>query len=538
MTGWRQLVDAIVRGVDSVEVLSHVQEPTLAALLRTARIHAPEHATLAAAGALWLYRAVGSQPATLTLPHVDLRRAGHGAIEPAGAASLPTVSRPGADTVDQARKAETCDAATAKLLESLLFHGHTQLVTELLVRLHAHGMAVPALFIPDLLARFANAATLRPTLAAVIGAVGRQLAAENPAWHPLSAQAESWDGLMALWQVSDMRARRHLIAQTRAADPTLGRSLLEVHWRQLGSKRREPLIQALERGLSMDDEPFLETVLDDREYSVRRRAAELLARLTDSRLAARMADAAAAYLAWTPDEDAAIAVRPPDTIPPVLQRDGVHNHTRGNRVRWQGAQLSYVVGCVPLSHWEEMWQSTPETIVSAALAGRWPRTLTTGFAHAAMAQHNHAWAAVLLPACDFGHHVLRAVPVLQPGQLDALIQGHVAVDGPLDNDALLVTLVRRWPHVWTDTLTAVWVDAVAVTLEAAAPGGRLDRGVVTAIRDFALRADPCWHAAAVRRWMPQLNTDARTKTAVCEALALLDLRAQMVDLLPDPVSAA
>ena len=42
----------------------------------------------------------------------------------------------------------------------------------------------------------------------------------------------------------------------------------------------------------MDDEPFLESALDDRSREVRQQAADLLTRLPDSRLALRMAERA------------------------------------------------------------------------------------------------------------------------------------------------------------------------------------------------------------------------------------------------------
>lgn len=539
MNVWQHLVDAVVRGADPVAGWTDGADPNLAALLQQiaapgpgdrpedAPEHRPEHSLLAAAGVLAVYRAAGR-----TLPRLT-------AGAPVESAAAPA-----------------CDPAVAALLEHVLEHAHDPLLPEVLARLQAHGVIVPARLAPQLLARFANAATLRTAVSAVVGPAGRQLAAENPAWRALSDAADGWDGLAALWQTADMSGRRHLVAQVRGRDPDLGRALLEVHWRQLAAQGREPLIQALETGLSMADEPFLETVLDDRAQTVRRKAAELLARLPGSRLALRMADAAPAYLAWSPAGDAAsdaagdgtsdvasdtgtaavpaafIAVRPPESLPASLQRDGALAYTRGDRLRWQGAQLSYIIGGVPLRHWEETWQATPDAIVAAALAGRWPRTITTGLAQAATAQHNHAWAAAILPACNFALHVLRAVPVLTSAQLDALLDAHVPADEPLTGDALLVKLVRRRPQPWSDALAARWIHAVGLTLDATAPGAPLDRLVTTALRDFALRAPSACHAAAVARWLPSLHADQRTRAAVREALALLDLRAQLDALLP------
>ncbi len=73
-------------------------------------------------------------------------------------------------------------------------------------------------------------------------------------------------------------------------------------------------------GLSMADEPFLERALDDRDAQVRRRAAELLAGLPDSRLAARLTAAAGSILTL---KDGALNPVFPAAVNDALWRDGV-----------------------------------------------------------------------------------------------------------------------------------------------------------------------------------------------------------------------
>jgi hypothetical protein len=119
------------------------------------------------------------------------------------------------------------------------------------------------------------------------------------------------------------------------------------------------------RALSMDDEPFLERALDDRDAQVRHKAAALLASLPESRLVRRMIATAGDILTLDGGH-----LTP--SFPPAIPRrwcDGVRDH---HRPPWP----SSVRGCCC-----RLWAlsrpgmggpvgATPEEIVRAAGLGR------------------------------------------------------------------------------------------------------------------------------------------------------------------------
>src|SRR5206468_3036992 len=83
--------------------------------------------------------------------------------------------------------------------------------------------------------------------------------------------------------------RLALLEAVRSSEPARGRDLLASTWARDPAADRAALVGLLAVSLSDDDEPFLEAALDDRSANVRQIAAELLARLPNSRRSARMA---------------------------------------------------------------------------------------------------------------------------------------------------------------------------------------------------------------------------------------------------------
>lgn len=70
------------------------------------------------------------------------------------------------------------------------------------------------------------------------------------------------------------------------------RDLLASSWAQESPKDRSDFLAAFEKGLSPDDEAFLESTLGDRRKEVRRVASYLLAHLPESGLRRRMLERA------------------------------------------------------------------------------------------------------------------------------------------------------------------------------------------------------------------------------------------------------
>lgn len=255
----------------------------------------------------------------------------------------------------------------------------SELLAEWLRAVHEKGMRVPPEHLPALAEAARTRPGLRPPLAAVAGPAGSWLGERNPEWSFLVTVADH-----RAWELGTPLQRREWLRRTLATDPGAARTALASTWTREPAGERAELLAVLGEHLVPDDEPFLETALDDRAGQVRETAAELLARLPGSRLAARMRERAARLVQpagerWT--------VTLPDPDDAALLRDA-------GGVRHPAELLRRIVGATPLDHWTRY--GTPEQVLARAEPG----VLRGGWTLAAGRQGDALWGAALLAAAD------------------------------------------------------------------------------------------------------------------------------------------
>jgi hypothetical protein len=143
-------------------------------------------------------------------------------------------------------------------------------------------------------------------------------------------------------------------------------------------------VAALAAKLNMDDEPLLESALDDRSKEVRRAAAELLTGLPESRRAQRMLARALPLLAWIPAEKprmlglrqgqpARLEIALPDACDQPMIRDGIEpkppadRQDLGQKAWW----LFQILRTVPPAIWSRRFNIAPAELIEAAARGEW-----------------------------------------------------------------------------------------------------------------------------------------------------------------------
>lgn len=130
---------------------------------------------------------------------------------------------------------------------------------------------------------------LRQAVTAVLGTRGRWLASVRTRWNWAVAAVEAVD----LDNAMDLPgpARQAALRRARTLDPDGTREFLAAQYdRQPRAVDRQAVVNALEAGLSHDDEALLERALDDLAIGVHDEALRLLRALPDSLLARRAAD--------------------------------------------------------------------------------------------------------------------------------------------------------------------------------------------------------------------------------------------------------
>lgn len=243
-------------------------------------------------------------------------------FQPAAAPTPGTAQAIQAAPSDQHRP---CPARAEALLALLLRGVHpASLLPEWLQLLQRHGARLPARFLPNLLDAVTRQPALRAQIAPVLDERGRWLARLQPAWG--WALAHSGAGARTLlWETGSPGQRVAALRDWRDADPAATRQALIAVWKTEPPEQRALLLPVLAVRLSLEDEPFLETALDDRRKEVRTAAQRLLAQLPGSRLGQRMLARLAPLLQI--ERRLFRAERLNLTLPaacdPPMQRDGV-----------------------------------------------------------------------------------------------------------------------------------------------------------------------------------------------------------------------
>ena len=134
---------------------------------------------------------------------------------------------------------------------------------------------------------------LRDAVYPVLGERGSWLSQFNPAWSWVNGYVPHLESAFpsdaeTIWQEGTTTQRCEILRRLRAIDAGKARAWLESAWKQEKAEVRLELLQTLEIGLSVEDEPFLERILDDRAASVKSAVPRLLARIPTSAFAERM----------------------------------------------------------------------------------------------------------------------------------------------------------------------------------------------------------------------------------------------------------
>ncbi len=461
----------------------------------------PEHHFLSQASAITLHEQAGKLPKQLTKPNTFSQKSTE--------ELLP------------------CSPAINRRLGAMIEGQHQNLLPELLTALAKAGQRVPEEHLPNLLARGAKSATLRPTILPVLGESGRWLASQNPAWGYAAPKLGDWDGMKAQWDKATPVQKQTLLRQMRHLDPEQGRQLLESTWKTEPPPNRLNLMKSLDVGLSMADEPFLEIALDDRTSTVRRKAADLLAQLPQSRLCQRMIQHTATLLRWAPRNPIKLHVKFPSLISPTMIRDGVLPRPKGNLSRIRAAQMLEMLGAVPLDHWTNKWQVPPERIIAATRTSQWPRTLIRSFSLAAERQNQQSWAKALIETDRYSVYTVKLVKLLEITEFQAMLQHLSNPKRPL-KDSPFLNVLRKWPHPWNDDIARIWIDHITAYLKKHPDEDAAQPTLRTNIKVFARLCPTHFIDEIVETHLPLTKDRSYWQLFIQDFIAILKVRQAML----------
>jgi hypothetical protein len=313
--------------------------------------------------------------------------------------------------------------------------------------------------------------------------------------------------------------RPAILEAVRRADASQGRDLLSSTWKSDPAAERAALLSVLAVRLCDDDEPFLESALDDRSAGVRQVAVDLLARLPASRRAARMAERLQALVRY----DGMLSFASPGEPDTEARRDGVNDAAPAG-MGLSGWRLAQLVAGAPLSFWSEEVGLSAADAVSLAAADSPPTgrrgtsptgPLLLGLESAVVAQAGRAdpvWAVAV-----FAHRpsppVLAAMPPdLGAEQLTRLLGGGLG-PGPA-----VAELFAACPGPWPEPLGRAVLDRYRQL------GAKATLELQAALPVLAARLDPA-ALPFVETWVVALADDQGLRRRVQTLGHALSLRA-------------
>ncbi|MGV6809915.1 MAG: DUF5691 domain-containing protein [bacterium] len=235
--------------------------------------------------------------------------------------------------------------------------------------------------------------SLRPYLHDLLGSRGLWLIRFREDWQKLLTTTNTTLSTKvlnkAVWEEGTLGERYYYLQQLRNDQPAQAREQLQAIWRQENAKTRAHLLAALHINLSLDDETFLESCLDDRAKSVKSLARQLLAQLEQSAFVQRQQQRLARWLIIEPDEKRSTRSKAPKFRIVVdlsvewddaasLLRDGIENTSRsgkGRKASWLEQALSYV----PVNYWQTHWQQSPDDLLKALHKHDWENNIIAGW---------------------------------------------------------------------------------------------------------------------------------------------------------------
>ncbi|MEM7131278.1 MAG: DUF5691 domain-containing protein [Chloroflexota bacterium] len=532
-----QFAQIALLGVERVRIPQLSKDSPLAALDAQLNEMTPEDRLLSLAGVGALYRDAGQLPhrmvsseshegdTCLTLPANDAGLPKPSLTEPSEESlshSLPTASEPSA-----------CSRQAGQFLMRMLDRTYKPLLPQFLAYVVDAGCIISNEYLPNLLDYGINQPQYRSLLLQVVSPQAERLSLENPRWAYANSGLTDWDHTLAAWRMLKTGTERQsYLRHLRTQDPALGLDVLKLSWKSERPQERITLIRSLSTGLNIADEPFLEAALDDRNHSVRKKAAELLSCLPASRLSLRMQKATESLLEWTSDEVNSLKINFPDAISPEMQRDGVLIRRGRDQAKTRRAQLLDIVTSTPLDSWTAQWSVPPRDILVAAEKSRWPRTLLQGFVQAAERQRHLEWTEALFDFAPFKLPVTKLIPLLSPNGFDQLLQQvdpGIDAENQLDKEHPLVLASRRWPHAWSVEISKLWLERLTSQIGFDDEQTKLDSVVRTATKQFAQQCDPTLIELSLRKLLGAIHTCPPIwRKTLDESISLLRFRQEMI----------
>lgn len=362
-----------------------------------------------------------------------------------------------------------CNVRAGGLLAQVLQGEYEFLLKDWCTLASGAGVRVPDELLPLFLERVsAHPAKLDRVLAEqVIGHRGRWLAAMNPAWRPAGTTQDH----EAVWKQGLQSERLAALESLRRIDPARALELVIQTWTEEQPDDRAAIVAQLRTGLSMEDEEFLESALEDKRKPVRLAAADLLAELPESRYAQRMAQRVRSLIEvhsrrrLLRGAGFTLEIQLPKSVDSAMARDGIENK-RLQDMGQQAHALCQILDRAPLDAVLSEAQLAPADLVALAKASEWKEALLRGWCGAAIRQRSGVWAQPILTAYVSDPDIFKGIDIerlaacLDPATRESMALDQLRRKPDNLSQHPVIAILKGCDHAWSKELSVALLAAI------------------------------------------------------------------------------
>ncbi|MBI4854751.1 MAG: hypothetical protein HY819_23385 [Acidobacteria bacterium] len=294
-----------------------------------------------------------------------------------------------------------CSPKIVKILDSIFKVAFTAgLLTEFLDLLSKKGNRVPYNRLCELLSYGDSYPQFRQGISKVIGKRGQWLAEQNSSWaYARTTKLESVSP-QELWQTGSKLARISLLKELRAKDPKKARELVESTWKEEAADYRFASISVFKHNLSLEDEDFLETALDDRAKDIRLEAQKLLSCLSKSKFHSRMLERLRLIvLVKVEKKKTILEINPPEKLDDKAIRDIVEVDPPNKTIGKKAWYLRKIVSSVKPTFWTDELKLPAKEVLTLISKSDWEKDIFFALPITSVNHFDPEWATLLLDWC-------------------------------------------------------------------------------------------------------------------------------------------
>ncbi|MEB3215259.1 MAG: DUF5691 domain-containing protein [Nostocales cyanobacterium 94392] len=404
MNIWQNLVKTAVLGTQRQELKIITQNNKLGEVLSSLDTNDKEGSLLAAAGTISLYQQAGKITAIdnkTTLKTCELD-------------DLPY-----------------CNLLSEQHLQMMLSGEYSAFLPEWLKMTAKVEKIVSPKYLPELLGLGKRQHDLRKDILPVLGKRGIWLAAQNPQWNYVIGENTA-----KIWKSGSLEAKKNLLKQLRQSEAAKGREQLQHIWSKEKAQERASLLEVLEIALSIEDEAFLEEVLEDKSKLVRDVAARLLAQIPESKLVQRMIKRVLPLLNL---HNSNIEVTLPNKCTFDMIKDGIDESKYIPSLGEKASLLLQMLAYVPPKIWSDDWKKTPEELIKIVENHKWEKLFLEAWGTATIRSKDTVWAESLLK--------VNAKIYQKLSNTDDLIQRLLNILSYSQVQNLILDVLQRFPNI-------------------------------------------------------------------------------------------